>query len=88
MYCVVALTPPHNVEFVIMENGLFAATKRSLGMGQLNVKLRMRETGLRQKPEGAAVSRPYTRSFPVCDYTLVAGAVPNPCLYVFENAEY
>lgn len=87
VYCVVALTPFHNVEFAIMKNEFSASTKRSLGMGQVNVKFRMRETGWRQKLEGAAGSRLYTRSLSVCGCTLVVGAVPNPDLYVYENGE-
>lgn len=71
-----------------MESEFFAATRRSLRMMQVNAKFRMRETGSRQELEGATVSRLYTRSFSVRDCTLIVGAVPNPCLYVYENAEY
>lgn len=71
-----------------MKNEFFAVTKRSLKMGQVNVTIRMRETGSRQGLEGAAVPRLYTRSFSVCGCTLVEGAVPNPCLYVYEKTEY
>lgn len=73
-----------------MENEFFAATKRSLEEGgvQVNVKFKMRETVSRPNLEGAAVSRLYTRLSPIWGCTLVVGAVPRLRLYVYENAQW